>query len=508
MTYDVVIPTLGRPSLARLLDALAAQPAPLPERIWLIDDRPDGRSANLTAHTTVGFALLDRIEVLRTHGHGPAAARNAGWRASEADWIAFLDDDVVPPDGWTEALAADLAAAGPRTAGVQGRIVVPLAHDGRPTDWERNVKGLEHARWATADLAYRRTALERVGGFDERFTRNYREDADLGLRLTQAGWEIARGERTTLHPVGPAGPWISLKTQAGNADDALMRKLHGRTWRARAGAPPGRLPRHAAIATAGLTSLVALSAGHKRTAKAAGAAWLAGTAELATARIAPGPKTLKELAAMTVTSALMPFVATGEWLRGMAKTARADDGSARPADAEARQANTPAAILLDRDNTLIVDVPYNGDPTKVEPMPGAKEAIQRLRDANIPTAVVSNQSGIARGLLTQEQVHAVNARTEELLGPLGPWLVCPHVPEDGCDCRKPQPGLIRQAAQRLGVAPERCVVIGDIGADVEAAHAAGARAVLVPTPRTRPEEIAAAPNVAADLPAAIRMALR
>jgi len=487
MTYDVVIPTVGRPSLAPLLDALAAQPAPLPGRIWVVDDARGPSTAHLTSHSEAKGAV---IEVLRTGGRGPAAARNAGWRASEAEWIAFLDDDVVPPDGWTTALAADLAV-GERVAGVQGRIVVPLPPDRRPTDWERNVAGLERARWATADMAYRRAALAQVGGFDERFTRNYREDADLGLRIVNAGWEIVRGERTIVHPVGPASPWISLKAQAGNADDALMRKLHGPRWRARAGAPPGRLPRHALTASAALLSLVALSARRPRAAAAAGALWAAGTAELATVRIAPGPKTPRELTTMAVTSALMPFAATGQHLRGIAR-ARA-------------LSKRPAAILLDRDDTLIVDVPYNGDPAKVEPMPGAREALERLRAAGIPTAVVSNQSGIGRGLLTRAQVEAVNAKVEQLLGPLGPWVCCPHAPEDGCDCRKPAPGLIREAARRLGVAPERCVVIGDIGADVEAARAAGARAVLVPTPRTRPEEVAAAPATAPDLATAIRM---
>jgi histidinol-phosphate phosphatase family protein len=494
MTYDVVIPTVGRPSLARLLDALAAQPEPLPGRIWLVDDRPAATCVLLGPHTGTGCT---QIEILRSHGRGPAAARNAGWQASQADWIAFLDDDVVPPMDWTRSLAADLEAVGLRTAGVQGRIVVPLPTDRRPTDWQRNVAGLERAQWATADMAYRREALQEVGGFDERFTRNYREDADLGLRIVENGWTIARGRRTIVHPIGPASPWISLKTQAGNADDALMRAIHGRDWRQRAGAPSGRLPRHTATATAGLVSLAALTTGHRRAAKAAGALWAAGTLELATARIAPGPKTSHELATMLATSALMPFVAVGQRLRGRALV-RALRGAAR---------GRPAAVLLDRDDTLILDVPYNGDPEKVEPLPGVREALQRLRDAHIPTAVISNQSGIGRGLLTEAQVRAVNAKADALLGPLDAWLFCPHAPEDGCDCRKPAPGLVRRAAARLGVPPERCVVIGDIGADMQAARAAGARAVLVPTPRTRPEEVAAAPAVASDFAAAVEIAM-
>ena len=132
-------------------------------------------------------------------------------------------------------------------------------------------------------------------------------------------------------------------------------------------------------------------------------------------------------------------------------------------------------------------------------MPGAREALARLREAGVPVAVVSNQSGIARGLLAHEDVAAIHARMEELLGPLGPLEYCPHGPDDGCACRKPAPGLILRAAERLGVDPRACVVVGDIGGDVEAARAAGADAVLVPTARTRTEEIAAAPRRARDL---------
>jgi histidinol-phosphate phosphatase family protein len=160
-------------------------------------------------------------------------------------------------------------------------------------------------------------------------------------------------------------------------------------------------------------------------------------------------------------------------------------------------------VLLDRDGTLVADVPYNGDPERVVPVPGAREALDRLRARGIPLAVVSNQSGVARGLITLEQVHEVNRRVEELVGPLGPWLVCAHGAEDGCNCRKPAAGLVRRAARALGVDPRGCAVIGDIGADVEAARAAGARAVLVPTPATRPEEVEAADEVAADLGAAV-----
>ena len=167
----------------------------------------------------------------------------------------------------------------------------------------------------------------------------------------------------------------------------------------------------------------------------------------------------------------------------------------------------PAAVLFDRDGTLVEDTPYNGDPAKVVAVPGAARAVSRLRDAGMPLAVISNQSGVGRGLLTMAQVHAVNRRVEELVGPVGPWLVCPHGPDDGCGCRKPAPGLVLAAAAALGVDPGACVVIGDIAADMGAARAAGARGILVPTPVTRPQEVADAGEVAATLDEAVDLLL-
>ena len=161
------------------------------------------------------------------------------------------------------------------------------------------------------------------------------------------------------------------------------------------------------------------------------------------------------------------------------------------------------AVLFDRDGTLVVDVPYNGDPGKVRPMAGAKDVLDNLRAAGIATGVVSNQSGIARGLITAADVAKVNARLEELLGPFDVWEVCPHAEQDGCACRKPAPGMVHSACRKLGIDASEAALIGDIGADVGAAEAAGATGVLVPTPVTRAEEVAAARLVAPDLASAV-----
>ncbi|WP_256988003.1 HAD-IIIA family hydrolase, partial [Streptomyces sp. BR123] len=144
----------------------------------------------------------------------------------------------------------------------------------------------------------------------------------------------------------------------------------------------------------------------------------------------------------------------------------------------------PQAVFFDRDGTLIADVPYNGDPDLVAPLPTAREAVAAVRALGIPVGVVSNQSGVARGLLTRRHVEAVRARVEDLLGPFAVWAICPHGPDDGCGCRKPSPGLLHAACRRLGVRPEHTVLIGDIAADLGAARAAGARGILVPTPQT------------------------
>lgn len=127
----------------------------------------------------------------------------------------------------------------------------------------------------------------------------------------------------------------------------------------------------------------------------------------------------------------------------------------------------------------MVDVPYNGDPALVQPVEGAVECVRHLRAAGLKLGIVSNQSGIARGLLTHAQVEAVNRRVDELFGAFEVCLYCPHGPDDRCDCRKPMPGMIVDAANALGTQPDKCAVLGDKQSDVDAARAAGARPYLI-----------------------------
>ncbi|GAA4426739.1 HAD-IIIA family hydrolase [Georgenia halophila] len=498
--YAVVVPSVGRPSLAALLRGLAAQRDPVaPTQVVVVDDRP------LTQTDALDLPPLPwPLHVVRSGGRGPAAARNAGWRSTTAEWVAFLDDDVEVPADWSRRLAADLARAAEDVAGVQGRLRVPLPAHRRPTDWERNTAGLETAAWATADMAYRRTVLRAVGGFDERFPRAFREDADLALRVRRAGWRLTRGDHQIVHPVRPADWRVSVRVQAGAGDDALLRAVHGPSWRAEAETGRGRFRWHVATVGAAAVTAAAALGGRRRVATTAAAAWAALTTEFAARRIGPGPRPgqdgwAAEVARMAATSAAIPFAAVIHRVRG---ALRHRGASAWPPPVR--------AVLLDRDGTLVEDVPYNGDPEQVRPVPGALAAVDRLRRAGLKVGIVSNQSGIARGLVTPDEVAAVNARVEARIGPFETWQVCPHGHDDGCTCRKPAPGLVLAGAAALGVTPAECAVVGDIGSDIAAAAAAGARAVLVPTPQTRPEEVehaAATADVAPDLAFAVDLLL-
>jgi HAD superfamily hydrolase (TIGR01662 family) len=482
----VVVPTIGRPSLDALLTALASAPGPRPAELVLVDDRPTGEPLRPERPG------LPPVRVVRTGGGGPARARNLGWRTARTEWIAFLDDDVVPDEDWYRQLERDLADLPADVAGSQGRVRVPLPEDRRPTDWERGTAGLATSSWITADLAYRRSALSAVGGFDERFPRAFREDSDLALRVMDTGARLVRGHRSITHPVRPTDRWVSVRVQAGNADDVLMRRLHGPDWRVRADAALGRRPQHTAVTVSALAAVSLAVARRPRAAAVAAAAWLAGTAEFTWARIASGPRTRAEVSTMALTSAVIPPLATWHWLLGIVQHRRATPWR-----------GLPDLVLFDRDGTLVHDFPYNGDPEWVRPVDGAREALDRLRARGVRVGVVSNQSGVARGIITRAQVDACMDRLSKLLGPFDTVQVCPHGPEDGCSCRKPAPGMVKAACAELDVDPARCVVIGDIAADVDAATAAGAVGILVPTPLTRREEVAAAGHRADTLTGAV-----
>ncbi|HEX3757852.1 MAG TPA: HAD family hydrolase [Kofleriaceae bacterium] len=134
------------------------------------------------------------------------------------------------------------------------------------------------------------------------------------------------------------------------------------------------------------------------------------------------------------------------------------------------------ALLLDRDGTLITDVGYPRDPAQVEPLPGAVAALRALQ-TRFALVIISNQSGVGRGLITPAEARAVHARVVERFGQAGVAFAgayyCPHDPAAGCPCRKPAPGLLLDAARELGLDLAGSIMLGDKPSDVAAGRAAG-----------------------------------
>ena len=146
------------------------------------------------------------------------------------------------------------------------------------------------------------------------------------------------------------------------------------------------------------------------------------------------------------------------------------------------------AVFIDKDGTLVHDVPYNVDPDRIALIAGVGESLRRLQDAGFLLFVVSNQPGVALGRFPVTALRAVEARLDELLAPFGvvftAYCWCPHPPVGmrgavACTCRKPRPGLLLDAAATHGIALERSWMVGDILDDIEAGTRAGCRTVLV-----------------------------
>ena len=188
----------------------------------------------------------------------------------------------------------------------------------------------------------------------------------------------------------------------------------------------------------------------------------------------------------------------------------------------------PAAALLDRDGTLITETGYLTDPRGFDFVPGAPEAVARLNRAGVPVALITNQSAIARGWLSEEGLGEIHAELERRLAELGARLdlilFCPHHPKEGpngspgpftgpCECRKPSSGMLREALRRFDAEPADSVTVGDSDRDLEAGAAAGVPGLLVCTGKGREqwrralERTGHAPDCVPDLAAAVDLLL-
>jgi GT2 family glycosyltransferase len=235
---SVVVPTCARPKLLlRCLQALLAQTlADSDFEILVVDD---GRSeaTQILVETLARQAASPKLRYLRpSGGHGPAVARNAGWRAAHGEIVAFTDDDTVPRTDWLAQGVEALRHS--RCSALGGRVVVPRSNR-PPTDHERMTQALERTEFVTANAFVRRSALHQVQGFDERFTRAWREDSDLQFRLHDIAGPVGRCEAAVVvHPVRRERWGVSLRQQKNAYFEALLYAKHPRRYRQGAGLPP------------------------------------------------------------------------------------------------------------------------------------------------------------------------------------------------------------------------------------------------------------------------------
>jgi glycosyltransferase involved in cell wall biosynthesis len=301
---SVVVPTYKRPELLdRCLAALVAQDYdPSLYEIMVADDAASCDTRRqvecLAAKATCSGRTIHYVPV--TGAHGPAAARNAGWRAARGDIIAFTDDDCIPAPGWLRAAMCSFADG---VVGIMGTTRAPLK--GTPTDYELNVAGLEGGEFLTANCFYRRCALEEAGGFDERFTMAYREDTDVWLSLLERDSRLVRApEAEVLHPIRPA-PWgVSLSQQRRSMFNMLLYKKHPTMYIRRvAPGPPWHYYR---TVGALLVSVAALLGGHRWPALVAGGAWAYMTGCFCLRRLERTSHAPGHVAEMALTSILIP----------------------------------------------------------------------------------------------------------------------------------------------------------------------------------------------------------
>jgi carbamoyltransferase len=425
----VVVPTVGRPSLTALLQALGRASGPRPVEVLVVDDRPDG--GDLTAFLP-GDDVLP-VRVLRSGGRGPAAARNVGWRHARTEWVSFLDDDVLPDDDWPARLAEDLAGLAADVAASQGRVRVPL-----PADRRAHRLGAAHRGAGRRPVDHRRHQLPaQRAGAGRRLRRalpaRLPEDADLALRVEDDGGRLVVGDRWITHPVRPVDDWVSLRTQAGNADDPLMTRLHGPDWYERAGRDQGSAVaarRHDGRRRVGPRA--GRSPSPRLAALATAAGWPAGV-ELAWARIAPGPRDRAEVRRMLLTSFAIPPAATWHTLRGQWQHRAPRRGAAlltwSCGTGTARSCTTSPTTA-----TLLWSGPSTASHRRSSGC--ARRRARRRGDQPVGGRHRAHHSRADGG--GQPEV-------ERLLGPFDVWQVCPHAPADGCGCRKPAPGLVKEA---------------------------------------------------------------
>jgi GT2 family glycosyltransferase len=317
---SVVVPTYKRPNLLRnCLSALVRQTFPHDQyEIIIVDDAGSDDTRGLAENFSPQTPSMEVQPVSRsgpeagccpriryaatTLTHGPAAARNLGWRMAHGEIIAFTDDDCLPEPDW---LQEGVAALTDDFAGVSGKVIVPVSK--HPSDYENNVAHLEQAEFVTANCFYRRAALEATGGFDERFTMAWREDSDIQFRLLTLGYLLGSAPTAqVVHPVR-AAPWgVSIKEQRKSMYEALLYKKYPELYRkmAHSSAPV----HYYAIIFFTVEFLIAVWIGNQSVAWVMVGAWLGSVLHFTYRRLKNTKHTPSHILEMLLTSAVIPYL--------------------------------------------------------------------------------------------------------------------------------------------------------------------------------------------------------
>jgi GT2 family glycosyltransferase len=302
LRISVVIPTYRRPDLLlKCIGALGNQDLPFSDfEVIVVSDGPDEATAAAIANL-VNQPIILRYLPMPKKG-GPAAARNYGWQHAQATFVAFTDDDTIPSPIWLSSYLK--AWNGTPLAAFTGKVVVPLPE--HPTDFAQNTAGLETADFVTANCACTRAALEKIGGFDERFAMAWREDSDLHFKLLQAGIPLSKvNEAMIVHPVREA-PWgVSIKEQKKTLFNALLYKKYPKLYQEQIKAKPPTT--YYVMAISLLISLFCLLIGQPLPALIAFAVWLVFMLQFALKRLAHTSHSASHVYEMLYTSAVIPF---------------------------------------------------------------------------------------------------------------------------------------------------------------------------------------------------------
>ncbi|GAB3018046.1 glycosyltransferase family 2 protein [Spirosoma pulveris] len=301
----VIIPTYKRPALLRKCLMSLSQQLLAKEtfEVIVVDDGNEAAVAELVETVAEQTGLTTRY-LGQQKRQGPAAARNAGWRSARTPFIAFTDDDCLPQPVWLSTAMVQFQRG---AQVITGRVTMPMPE--QPSHHDKTTALLETAEFVTANLFCRRSVLEQVGGFDERFDIAWREDSDLHFKIIKAGIPIVPCPNAVIvHPIRSA-PWYApLRDERKNRYDALLYKEHPALFRERIPAYKWLVIRYYVSVLSLLIGIIGLLVGNSQVVGFGFSLWLLLTLVLINERLDNQPINSTTVKTALLTSLATPFL--------------------------------------------------------------------------------------------------------------------------------------------------------------------------------------------------------